>query len=215
MSSSSEHRFRRTLMPCSNCREQKIKCVTSEHPPVNPCARCKKKNLACEYPTPPRIEHQSSHRRQSSISPGSANPSPPPHSNTPLPALRPPTFTRPSSASATPYLSANPPSLPYTGPPPTHMRPRYSGTNNPYPDLALQAQQYQAYIQAYSNAHGGQLPDQQQQYYYPGAYTGAGSGPGSGGYGHGPVYNLDDGEGAEEHAEGSRSGTPHRRNSPY
>ncbi|KAJ6626709.1 hypothetical protein B0H10DRAFT_507607 [Mycena sp. CBHHK59/15] len=46
----------RTIMACTNCRRRKIRCLTSEQPPINPCARCTKKNFQCEYVA---VTHQS------------------------------------------------------------------------------------------------------------------------------------------------------------
>ncbi|KAJ6496187.1 hypothetical protein C8R45DRAFT_1132067 [Mycena sanguinolenta] len=40
---------RRTIMACQTCRRRKIRCLTSEQPPINPCAYCKKKHITCEY----------------------------------------------------------------------------------------------------------------------------------------------------------------------
>ncbi|KAF8198764.1 hypothetical protein K438DRAFT_693563 [Mycena galopus ATCC 62051] len=40
---------RRTIIACSCCRRRKIRCITSEQPPINPCTHCKRKSLNCEY----------------------------------------------------------------------------------------------------------------------------------------------------------------------
>ncbi|KAJ7679730.1 hypothetical protein B0H17DRAFT_77947 [Mycena rosella] len=40
---------RRTILACSNCRKRKIRCITTEQPPVHACARCTKRGMACEY----------------------------------------------------------------------------------------------------------------------------------------------------------------------
>ncbi|KAJ7054312.1 hypothetical protein C8F01DRAFT_502492 [Mycena amicta] len=39
----------RVAIACRNCRRRKIRCNTSEDPPVNPCQRCRAKGLNCEY----------------------------------------------------------------------------------------------------------------------------------------------------------------------
>ncbi|KAF7314667.1 Zn(2)-C6 fungal-type domain-containing protein [Mycena kentingensis (nom. inval.)] len=135
--------------PCSNCREAKVRCSPSEDSPHAPCARCARKALACVYPnarsSPPSFDNDPSAR------PAFFQPAPPPIPGQPIPAL------------------------PYTGPPPMHTRPRYSGyPANAYPQLAISphftpggapqhprhnqgswagqpAGGYDAYLQAYTN----------------------------------------------------------------
>ncbi|CAK5283026.1 unnamed protein product [Mycena citricolor] len=40
---------RRAYMACTNCRQRKIKCITSSDGDFRPCTRCAKRNLQCEY----------------------------------------------------------------------------------------------------------------------------------------------------------------------
>ncbi|KAJ6504946.1 hypothetical protein DFH09DRAFT_1439689 [Mycena vulgaris] len=50
------HRRGRTLLACSHCRKQKIRCITTEQPPLHPCARCVKRKLTCTYVAVPDQE---------------------------------------------------------------------------------------------------------------------------------------------------------------
>ncbi|KAJ7818771.1 hypothetical protein B0H14DRAFT_3739519 [Mycena olivaceomarginata] len=123
---------RRTLMACTNCRKRKMRCITTEQPPTNPCARCTKKGLPCEYVS---VEEDSTPGQSpnlvSSALPGSGG-----HSR--HPSLQAP--ARPMSASNDFSRGQGmAPPLPYTGPPPLHGRPRYSGGAQ-YPDLSLSGQ---------------------------------------------------------------------------
>ncbi|KAF7314143.1 Glycoside hydrolase family 31 protein [Mycena chlorophos] len=136
----------RTVTPCSNCRQQKIKCVTSEHPPVNPCSRCQRKGLRCEYPVPAHLEHEYISTNSSAAS--TFDQRYPSHALDVHPSQH--HYSNPSPGAV--------PSLPYTGPPQGNPRPRYSGTNA-YPNLQLTQPDY-AYPQAY------RLDD--SRYYPPG-----------------------------------------------
>ncbi|KAJ7176311.1 hypothetical protein C8R43DRAFT_943096 [Mycena crocata] len=56
--SSSSSRSKRVIIACTNCRKRKIRCLTSEQPPINPCERCAKKGLQCEYiPVPDQPDY--------------------------------------------------------------------------------------------------------------------------------------------------------------
>ncbi|KAJ7212645.1 hypothetical protein GGX14DRAFT_620966 [Mycena pura] len=106
---------RRPAMVCLNCRQQNIKCVSSEHPPPSPCARCTRKNLICQYVA------------VSTEDAPTAAPRPAPHSASsfgPAPALPytapPPMNSYPRYSGGTPY-----PSLSLSGtPPPDEQPPR-------------------------------------------------------------------------------------------
>ncbi|KAJ7336890.1 hypothetical protein DFH08DRAFT_964848 [Mycena albidolilacea] len=113
-----------------NAPKRKIRCITTEQPPTNPCARCTKKGLPCEYMAvaPDDSTPSQSPDLVPSALPNSSRHSR--HSSFQAPA-------RPSSAASNDFsrvLGMAPP-LPYTGPPPVHRRPRYSGAQ--YPDLSL------------------------------------------------------------------------------
>ncbi|KAF8163947.1 hypothetical protein K438DRAFT_1985055 [Mycena galopus ATCC 62051] len=108
---------RRTLMACLNCRRRKMRCITTEQPPTNPCARCTKKGLSCEY-APADRDDDPANQSSSGYPESTAHSARPP---------MPSDFSRGAGTA---------PPLPYTGPPPSHMRPRYSG-NAQYPDLSL------------------------------------------------------------------------------
>ncbi|KAJ7836250.1 hypothetical protein B0H14DRAFT_3870865 [Mycena olivaceomarginata] len=108
--------------------------------PENPCARCTKKKIPCEYVPADQDDYSSSY---------SSSPQTPEFPETELPTSR---FAMQMAASSSTRSSPrNTPSpyhdaranrrrggaspLPYTGPPPSSRRPRYSG--NYYPDLSL------------------------------------------------------------------------------
>ncbi|KAJ7830637.1 hypothetical protein B0H14DRAFT_2593184 [Mycena olivaceomarginata] len=175
---------RRALMACTNCRKRKMRCITTEQPPTNPCARCTKKGLPCEYVS---AEDDSTPGQSpnlvSSALPGSGG-----HSR--HPSLQAP--ARPMSASNDfSRAQGMAPPLPYTGPPPLHGRPRYSGSAQ-YPDLSLSGQgsSHQTSQQYYPTQANNPLTNQgynPQAYQYmannaqpagqPGMYP-----PGTGGY---------------------------------
>ncbi|KAF8148134.1 hypothetical protein K438DRAFT_1989316 [Mycena galopus ATCC 62051] len=121
---------RRTMMACVNCRRRKMRCITTEQPPRNPCARCTKKGLNCEYVSADRDDDSSANQSSSEFPESSAHPARPPM---PPPSRATQSWPNPSDFSRGPGTA---PPLPYTGPPPLHMRPRYSG-NAQYPDLSL------------------------------------------------------------------------------
>ncbi|KAJ7636363.1 hypothetical protein FB45DRAFT_864413 [Roridomyces roridus] len=120
-------RKRRRITPCSNCRHRKVKCITSEQPPVNPCQRCAKKNLDCEYNV-----HASA----------SAPTLPLPYTGPPPAGSRPryygqplPPLTGGTSLNPQPSSPLELDGLPYTGPPPPGHLPRYYGQT--LPDLSV------------------------------------------------------------------------------
>ncbi|KAJ7865340.1 hypothetical protein B0H14DRAFT_3443038 [Mycena olivaceomarginata] len=124
-----KHR-RRSLMACTTCRKRKIRCITTEQPPINPCTRCTKNGLPCEYMA---VGPDDSTPSQSPNLVPSALPYAGGHSR--HPSIQAP--AHPSSAASSDLSRgagmALP--LPYTGPPPVHGRPRYSATQ--YPDLSF------------------------------------------------------------------------------
>ncbi|KAJ7347230.1 hypothetical protein DFH08DRAFT_158785 [Mycena albidolilacea] len=131
---------RRTLMACLSCRKRKVRCMTTEQPPKNPCARCTKKKIPCEYIPADQDDHSSSY---------SSSPQTPEFPETEPPTSR--FAIQMAASSSTRSSPRNTPSpyhdaranrrrgcaspLPYTAPPPSSRRPRYSG--NYYPDLSL------------------------------------------------------------------------------
>ncbi|CAK5275074.1 unnamed protein product [Mycena citricolor] len=55
---------RRAYMACTNCRQRKIKCITSSEGDSRPCTRCAKRKLHCEYVAVPEelaYQHEQSH----------------------------------------------------------------------------------------------------------------------------------------------------------
>ncbi|KAF7313011.1 hypothetical protein MKEN_00986000 [Mycena kentingensis (nom. inval.)] len=110
------------------------RCDPHPQAPNQPCARCKRKGLSCQYtavsPTPQQTQMQTH--------PGHGSPGYEPRRHR---------LIAPAPPSAPPA-----PPLPYTGPPPTHIRPRYADAG--YPDLSLAAttsgRGLAAYEQAYS-----------------------------------------------------------------
>ncbi|KAJ6575742.1 hypothetical protein DFH09DRAFT_1311792 [Mycena vulgaris] len=128
----SEGKQRRTVMACSNCRRRKIRCVTTERPPIHPCERCTRRCLTCEFV---RVTDQP--RRSSSASPASDAffvPDPPQSG----PSRTSPTWTPPVNIGAPsfPRGFGTPSRLPYTGPPPLNRssqsyRPSIPGSNEP------------------------------------------------------------------------------------
>ncbi|KAJ7057340.1 hypothetical protein C8F01DRAFT_1151747 [Mycena amicta] len=101
---------RPSKLVCLSCRQNKIRCEPSPHAPSVACARCARKGLMCQYV--PADTAAPSHTSSSS----NHNHNHSSHAPTPTPSS----------------------SLPYTGPPPTNLRPRYSG--GAYPDLSLAGQ---------------------------------------------------------------------------
>ncbi|KAJ6534124.1 hypothetical protein B0H19DRAFT_1271866 [Mycena capillaripes] len=123
-------RRRRTLMACVCCRKRKIRCLTSEQPPVNPCARCTRKKLPCEYVSASEPDHYSS---------SSSSPQTPefPSGDFPVSTPSPSPWTAPPP-SPNPRIQQGGRTVrpvPYIVPPPTHYHPRYAGAH--YPGLGL------------------------------------------------------------------------------
>ncbi|KAJ6535523.1 hypothetical protein B0H19DRAFT_1079995 [Mycena capillaripes] len=174
-------------MACLTCRQRKIRCMPSEHPPTSPCARCLRKNLPCEYVPADKDEYSSS--PQSPDFPESPpSPMPPSSASYPTPS---PSWNTPSPF---PDFSSNrgrggPPSLPYTGPPPMNRLPRYAG--RPPPDLSLSSQStsmpthMQSPMPGYSPYYGATASQ-------PHARTNAPPFAGHPGYGVQPAYASQD-----------------------
>ncbi|KAF7310180.1 Zn(2)-C6 fungal-type domain-containing protein [Mycena indigotica] len=123
----------RTAQACINCRRRKRKCTPSENPNNATCTRCESQGLVCEFPAPDADEVALALHLQ--LYPP---PLPPVAAGYPraAPALTyQHTFDMPYAAAAWPHVAYGN-SLPYTGPPPAHTRPRYSD-GTPYPNLAL------------------------------------------------------------------------------
>ncbi|KAJ7192910.1 hypothetical protein GGX14DRAFT_405968 [Mycena pura] len=135
---------RRSLMACVNCRQQKLKCLTS---PSGPCERCARKKILCEYVS---VAEQDDRDSASPTSPG--------FSDSPAP-----------SATARGLVPSRPTPrpLPNTAPPPLGARPRYSGTS--YPDLSLSRPQHPP---AQPNPPAPAHENRNQAHYLPGGdYT--------------------------------------------
>ncbi|KAF7288962.1 Zn(2)-C6 fungal-type domain-containing protein [Mycena indigotica] len=159
----------RTTQACINCRRRKRKCTPSADPNSATCVRCETQHLVCEFPAPDADEIALAAHIQLHPAPipayGYRGPAAPgyPGPGYPYPYAAP---SRPGSTAPAPppgfhgqpmYGPGEP--LPYTGPPPPHIRPRYSN-GTPYPNLALSNEQ-----QAQGQMGG-------QEYGY-GGYTGA------------------------------------------
>nr|GAT43823.1 predicted protein [Mycena chlorophos] len=148
---------------CLTCRTNNIKCIPSPQAPAIACQRCARKGLPCQYVAVPSSPTTSS----SSIQ----GPGPGKRLRPILPA------------------PAQPAPLPYTGPPPAHRPPRYSGSA--YPNLALgggeESSHPSGHVQGYatmpyyehqpvaSSSHGypapaGYPPQPDSQYYAAGSY---------------------------------------------
>ncbi|KAJ7771301.1 hypothetical protein DFH07DRAFT_953470 [Mycena maculata] len=120
---------RRTIMACTNCRQRKVKCITTEQPPKDPCARCTRNQLTCEYVSMVEQEEYLISATQTPEFPNMG----------PTPSL---TWLPPTMAHNGLQGHGMAPRLPYTGPPPAGRRPRYSnqsisGVPGGYPDLSL------------------------------------------------------------------------------
>ncbi|KAJ7919615.1 hypothetical protein B0H13DRAFT_2656672 [Mycena leptocephala] len=123
-------RRRRTIMACSHCRRRKIRCLTSEQPPVKPCAYCTRKHLTCEYVAVADPEGYSRGGSPDLPVPDLAD-----SETAPTPSPSPPVWTPPVTSAHFSRGAGTTPRVPYHNPVPLDPSLRYHG----FPPIKLRS----------------------------------------------------------------------------